>query len=180
MRPPRRKEKLTREEREQIRRERNRVHAKHAGPPKLMLEESENIIACMLEENQRMRTYLLRDCVTLPDDLVYDLDAVSSSEDTDKDDKSGGDSRIGASTSAPPWTCRLRRRPTAIANPAVQCRTGTSAGTRPRACWQPGTLYPSVANKTMFAHQAIFPSATRPRAAGPSATSARAAETTAA
>jgi len=174
VRPPRRKEKLTREEREQIRRERNRVHAKRTRDrKKLMLEESENIIACMLEENQRMRTYLMRDCgVTLPDDLVYDLDAVSSSEDTDKDDKSsdGGDSPrigaldIGASVDMPAQPAAAA----AVANPAVHMPYGNERWDAAKGpAGQPGTLYPSVANKTsMFAHQAIFPSAHTPSGGG--------------
>eukprot|EP00968_Pinguiococcus_pyrenoidosus_P010182 scaffold803_cov310-Pinguiococcus_pyrenoidosus.AAC.95 len=67
---PRRRGKYTPEERDRVRRERNRMHAKRTRDrKKIFLEESENLILKMEGENQQMRRYLRQSGLDLPEEL---------------------------------------------------------------------------------------------------------------
>ena len=145
-RPPRRKEKLSREEREKIRRERNRVHAKRTRDrKKLVLEESSKIIACMMEENTKMRAYLTDACaVSLPAALQSDAPfAQDATDDDDADDAPlpGPRSIVGpldrgADRGVAPQPLRFTPA-AATAAAAAAATAAAAAGVLPRCVWNP-------------------------------------------
>lgn len=104
----RRRGKLSPEEREHIRRERNRMHAKRTRDrKKLFLEESEQTIARMERENKRLRDFLKRhgmqegDSVPIPPPSKVIKTEEDSEDDDDSDDESEEDrsSELGSTSS---------------------------------------------------------------------------------
>uniref|UniRef100_A0A6U4EDR0 BZIP domain-containing protein n=2 Tax=Phaeomonas parva TaxID=124430 RepID=A0A6U4EDR0_9STRA len=83
---PRRRGKYTPEERDRVRRERNRMHAKRTRDrKKLFLEESENLIFKMEEENVQMRRYLRQSGLELPEQLLREEAEAAAHPDSGDD-----------------------------------------------------------------------------------------------
>lgn len=110
----RRRGKYTPAERDHIRRERNRMHAKRTRDrKKLFLEESQKVIERMENENARLRSFLVRNGMlnesnmvpipppaVIPDILNDEHFGLHKNEDSEDEDHSDGSSGSGSASGA--------------------------------------------------------------------------------